>query len=437
MDAEALQAYLGKSLDVSKRGSDDALKGEPASDTKDLSAAENEIIGQVRAEATRRLDDFDRRIEGIERECEKIREHNGEQRREIESISGQRPPTSAGHEQVKKDLETAQAHLNHFKQENRLMRKARTLDSRFLAFSLVVLVAVVEGVVNSFFFSLASDFGLLGGFFQAFFVSVVNIGFALLAGFFSLREMAHIKPLRKLAGAVSLFLSLAVVAAINLTAAQYRGLLEQGAENPERLAAERLLAADFAGALNSLNSVLLILIGLMCAIFALWKGFRLDDPYPGYGDAQREVDLAREKLLDYADDAEDDRDQWRDSKFERLNAIRSELEEERVRVVSFRTSCSLLRQSVGEYSGETLSAVAQRLLSRYRDENRKIRASPPPAHFSEYPSADAFESASMYKRIGENESRLSKLGAEFETLSAEADALLKLADSAKVRVRDC
>jgi len=430
MDSATLVKYLRDSLDIEKRAGADALNGVPAADAAMLCAAENDIVSRVRDEGKRQLDEFERKIEEFGKQREDIAQARRRMQEELDAALAQESRATPGREQALKELEQAQAHLNMFMKENRIHRKARLPDNRFLLFSMIVAIAVVEGIINSFFFSAASDFGLLGGFFQAFFVSGVNIGFAFIGGFFALRQLVHVDPFRKLAGLIGLAFSSAMVLAINLMAAQYRGLLEKGVDRPGDVVMERLLELDFSGALNSINSVLLVLIGLLCAVFAMWKGFRADDPYPGYGDMQRDVDAAQDRLLDIEEESEDIREDLREEQIDRIGGIRSRLEDMRLELRRISDSAASLKRSADEFSGERLSEVAQQLLTHYRDENSRIRASAAPAYFTTYPKPEEFAGATGAARARECSERLDEARAAIERLETSVGELQRAAESA-------
>lgn len=419
MDTEALVSHLKKTLSLEARANADAVNGVPRSDSAELTGTESEIVSEVRKEGLTSIDEFNRSIERLEHDLEECAEKRRALEAEFATVHSQKPPRPAGYEQAGRELEQAQAHLNLFMKEHGLHRKARIPESRFWIFSLVIGVAVVEGLVNSFFFAQASDFGLLGGFFQAFFVSGVNVGFSFIGGFLCLRQLFHRSPGRKLLGLIGMAATLGVVLVINMMAAQYRGLLELGEENPEQKVMELTLALDFSGALNSLNSALLVLIGFLCAFFSIWKGFGADDPYPGYGDMHRDVEAAKDALHDLDDETEFLLQEWRSDILEQMVRIRDQLSDLVTSANSGLNRCRAQRTQLQEFSGERLGSIARQLLSFYRDENRKIRASTAPAYFESYPDGKEFElgpirekAAGNERKVGELEGRVKDFGRE-------------------------
>lgn len=425
MESETLVAHLKKTLNLEARANADAVNGVPRSDAAELTGAENDIVTEVRKEGLVTIDELNRAMDAMDRKIAECAEKRREMETELLTVYNQKPPRPPGHEQAARELEQAQAHLNMFMKRHRLRRKARVPESRFWIFSLVVGVAVVEGLINSFFFAQASDFGLLGGFFQAFFVSGVNVGFSFLGGCFAMRQLFHRSPGRKFVGLLGLLATAAVVVTINLMAAQYRGLLELGVDDPERAVMTRALALDFSGALNSLNSALLVLIGFLCAFFSAWKGFRADDPYPGYGDMHRDVEAAKDELHDLEDLTDGLLQDWRGHVNEQMVRIRNQLVDLGADLAKALDGCRTHKRHVDEFSSERLGAIARQLLTFYRDENRRIRASPPPAYFDRYPDGAEFEMGLAREKALENGRRIEALERQTKAFGAEIAELAK------------
>ncbi len=368
------------------RANSDAVNDEPRTDSTVLGSAESEIVKKTKTEGLAILESAEQGCTEIERKKDEAAESKIKIQDDLKKLVSREAPRPLELTQAEEKLSQAQAHLRMFMKEHGLRRHARIPESRFWIFSVVLAVVVAEGAINSYFFAAASDFGLLGGFLQAFFVSGVNVAFAFIGGYLMLRQLVHKNPGRNLAGLIGLFAVLMMIVLINLMAAQYRGFLEQNIENPGNAVIERLLSLDFSGALNSINSVLLVLVGLLCAFFSGWKGYSSDDPYPGYGDMQRDVNSAMDIVREVKDESEDILYEWGEDQRNELKEIRKRLDDMRLSLIELHDSCPMLARFLTFSSGEELCEIAHQLLSFYREENRRIRATPAPDYFSRYPS---------------------------------------------------
>ena len=204
----------------------------------------------------------------------------------------------------------AEANYNRFREDNGLTRFAAD-DDRFVQICWAFVIVVVEGALNSYFFAPAFEGGLAGGFFVAFFISLINVAFAFTGGAAGLRYLNHIQSHAKLRGMVAFFGCAAVCAGTVALSAYFRGnvdiLLRDGADinRITQLAWERSLdnlrQLELFGLLKSLSSFLLVFVGALCAFFGFWKGYEFDDPYPEFGGMQRQLNNAQNALQDAQD----------------------------------------------------------------------------------------------------------------------------------------
>jgi hypothetical protein len=231
------------------------------------------------------------------------------------------------------------ADLENFKARNGLVRDAHYPSSPMLAFGILAILVLLEAGINGVLFAETNDQGLFGGWLEALVLSVTNVGAAFLFGRTILTQL-HRRGFFIKAGAAALSLAgLAALAAVNLIGAHYRdfkaataaiepsgpiakhetnGLTgsakpapgkpaKSGAAAPsplqpqpqaaekergqEREAIGRLFAAPFA--FSSFMSFFLFVIGLCGAAIAALDGYKLDDPFPGYGRRHRRYSAAR------------------------------------------------------------------------------------------------------------------------------------------------
>lgn len=191
--------------------------------------------------------------------------------------------------------------LRNFQNKHSLQQRTATYpDSHVLSFALLFAAVAVEGVMNSYFFAEASDRGLLGGFTQAFLVSVANVGVAALGGALFLRMTNHKDLLKKIAGWLGFASVLSLLACLHLATAHYREELTRNPDFGEQgMTILPVLSNAWSNpfALQDFESFLLVCIGIVITVIAIWKGYTWDDPYPGYGKVHREWKKVDDRMI--------------------------------------------------------------------------------------------------------------------------------------------
>ncbi len=175
--------------------------------------------------------------------------------------------------------------------------KDRTGTLIFLA---VLLIG--EAVINTGFFSKGSDFGLIGGFMEALALAGGNVIASSLLGW-AMRFINHLKKLFKLIGAAASAIWIGAVGMLNLFAAHYRSALEIDPDKAIKLAPKLFLEGVLD--ISSMQSWWLLAIGILFAVTACWKGFRIDSIYPGFAERQRRLDQANVRFSNTVGDVKD------------------------------------------------------------------------------------------------------------------------------------
>lgn len=185
----------------------------------------------------------------------------------------------SGLKQSAKDLSAVRMDLEIFKHRNGLTREAVYRESRLLHYAVIFFIVILETLLNAFFLSKGSDLGLVGGFFQAFIISLVNLGFAAFMAF-SLRQCFHHNYFRKSLGALFFLAVLSVAAIFVLGVGHYREALEQDPFSASQLAIGSLRAQPLA--IEDFNSWIMVVVSGIALILLATKFFVVDDRYPGY-----------------------------------------------------------------------------------------------------------------------------------------------------------
>tara|TARA_R110002096_G_scaffold131326_1_gene281107 strand:+ start:6983 stop:7897 length:915 start_codon:yes stop_codon:yes gene_type:complete len=178
--------------------------------------------------------------------------------------------------------------------------------SHILHFSVLAALVLFEGLANAYFFSTGSDLGLLGGWLQAITVSFTNVIAAFfLIGFLGLRHMSNPhKPVTAGLAAAGALVGVLALTVLNLSAAHFRDLLEfnaatlaMGAGDVTGLVLAPVTAAmaDPFG-IETLEALLLLVLGVTFAVIAAFKGRTFDDAIPGYGGVTRRLEAAAADL---------------------------------------------------------------------------------------------------------------------------------------------
>ncbi len=188
--------------------------------------------------------------------------------------------------------------LKLFKEQNSLRRLAKYPESRIFHLAIILVCLAGEAGANTYFFAAGTDLGYLGGFLSALVVSIANLLFSFTTGAIALRYMHHVIRLKAVIGGFFLALWMGTMGVFHLLVAHYRDLLLSDPNHAMLGAWDSLRAAPFG--LESMESYIVMIIGLVISVIFLLDGYSFDDAYPGYGKADREY----KKKLAALNDAE-------------------------------------------------------------------------------------------------------------------------------------
>jgi hypothetical protein len=247
----------------------------------------------------------------------------------------------------------------------------------------LVLVVVLEGLANSFFFAAGVNTGLLGGFVYAALFAAINVALAYALGKYAVREIAHVRPVRRAVGVVALVFAVAAMIVIGLSIAHVRDALTAGLPDATEVALRNLRAHPFE--LNGIPSWALFVISVLFAAFALVDGLKTDDPYPGYGRISRRARLA---LEDHDAELQDVRAALDAMKAARLAALDNDLRRSQAALAVLESLIGEKRATASRLTNALRDAdnSLDALLRRFRTENELHRApAPRPAYFDTMP----------------------------------------------------
>lgn len=385
MEISALTARTKQNeLDLTEKAADQAMNECPKTTDTELDIHQQNIVDHI----SRSVEDL--RHAALE-ELSRLDSARKDMEKDIDGFSLNHIIESARHKIIRLHAEWHEVLDNAKQQEgsvlrnfkyfiyrNKLNREASYPDSDVLHWAFVILAVLLESVVNSFFFAGSSDLGLLGGLFQALFISLSNIGSALLIGIYVLPYKNHVDTKKQFrAKAATAFYVLSVFV-FNLGAAHYRTLLEADPFNAKTNTIPHLIQDPLGINFEAWN---LLIIGMLFVIVALLKGYKSDDVYPGFGEMHRTLKNASNH---------------REKRIEAMKSINRVIDEHSRQAAVFAQNAGqktknykdLIFQSeqvVSNFAKSVKSAenACNNLLWKYREANVRVRSNKPPAYFSQ------------------------------------------------------
>lgn len=272
-------------------------------------------------------------------------------------------------------IQSSYAELRDFRAEHGIRRPAHRAITIWAAVGGIGASWAAETGLNALLLRQNDAMGYLGGVVAAGAIGALNVGLAAVVGRHIWPLTLHRRPATRILGWTLTTAWMAVVAVWNIGAAHYRDAKVSGVDAPEIQA-----LAMMGGGFDSIYSWGLLIAGVVFAGTAALSGFRMDDPYPGYGRVARRHD---ERCQAYADDVADATDELRDIRDEAVDeavSVREGLESqyaERGQILAARAN---FVRRFGEFS-EQLEMIANGLLQEYRTANLTARSTPAPETF--------------------------------------------------------
>lgn len=279
-----------------------------------------------------------------------------------------------------------------FRLQNGLIRPAQETGSLLALIAIGFVMIIAESVFNMYLFAQKNTLGFLGGAFAAFLVSLVNVSVCTLFGIFSryLNCRGFRNVLKKLFGllAVSLWIAFSVV--YNLGVAHFRDSVEQFGDWREAgvNAIESITSNPIY--LHTMESYILLLLGMIISVLAFLKGCYFSDPYPGYARVNDDVISAREGYIDELEESIQELSDHRDSAVNGLRAANDEVHRNINDSIDALYGQRALHSNLAPFL-EQCNIATNFLLAVYRDANKGARSEDAPPHFNREYSFEAFE----------------------------------------------
>jgi hypothetical protein len=459
-----------RTLAVDQKAADAARHDNPKTLSVSLDVTESEICAHFVGLARQRRErcevslarlQLDRKTTAAKIDVEQTRDAFGRLLTAIEpNLEKLRTEHSAALNQAKENEARALKHLRWFQQKHGLHYRAASYPrSPLYHFAIVAALALVEWVSLAAFYADGSDFGLLGGVLIAMTLSIVNVSLAILSGAL-LRYVNHRSPRRQALAFTGVASLCTCFLLVTLGAAHYRvatndvaqsapalsapaaaPLPSQVASDLDQWRAARLAWQRFARnpvGFDDVFSWILVVLALIFGVFAAYKGYRVDDAYPGYGVLDREHEARRARYE--AEKAAYCR--LGDQIFDRT------LQEQAHLLADVKSNIDYYQQLLSQSDDQRRAFVHDMaeiqdacniVLKRYRQTNARVRVSPAPFYFN---NSFAFDGPLVRppEAIAEDEEQLSRsyqsAMKDFSDIARHNDTTVQNLRTAEIRRRE-
>lgn len=383
-----------------KRGHKEAASNRPPTDSTQLDQNESELFAKAEKHIVTELHLFSTVTNNANGSVQDLEQKTVSLKTKCDQLLGEGPLSTSVEMDLASDRNDlilvtekqmlAELDWKYFRANHSITEQAVYPESFILHIAIILILAFLETIANAFFYE--NSQGLLGGFMVAVGVSVVNMGSALLFGFF-FRHKNLRTPKDRVFGWACMILFVGSSLYCNALFASFRSQYQLLADPTNSLHVSEAFKIAALEANNifilkmqflDLMSFILFGFGLFLSIIAFYKGYTLDDKYPGYGKLDKRLKSAREL------------------KSEKQIAITGKIKELLVRkrgeVQSvINEPATLINMAAFRVSdlGSAISNLNSRVkniqldfamvLQAYRKANVSVRVTPPPEYFVETP----------------------------------------------------
>lgn len=295
-----------------------------------------------------------------------------------------------------------------------------------LAAVLALTLIVVEALFNASFFAQGLRGGFVAGAFEAVVFSLINVSVSLAVGLLVVRYANHVQWLKRFGGLVGAALLVSAIILLALYVSHYRDALISGAVDAGGMAKQTLLA-NLVG-LADPSSWKLFCLSVGFGAIALWEGYALDDPYPGYGRAHRRMVEAADQYNDAIGTLREQLEAYRQEMLERIDKTQQACESSIVDLKGALSDKLRLRDEMPNQI-ESLHLALAALINTFRTANVVGRqGSATPAYFNSTPRLGSRELPNFsIETDAELLVKQEALAAEFLRVQAEIRARIQSA----------
>lgn len=378
--------HLADEMRLVARGQENGAQGLPSSWSAMLDGVEEEAVGRMAAEWTLQREHL---ITMLRAYRDRLAELNAAAELAQLRLAAagaltkfrQRKQEARGElAQLRRAYVEARDELSAFRGKHGLSRPARNPSQRWTTIGLLFVVIAVESVVNGFFFAKGSERGLVGGAGTAMGISIVNVLACFFLGLFPARFINWRGWFVRGLSAVVTAAGLGAVLFVHLFAGHLRDATAATSElQAYDIAVAKMMSEPWR--LADISSWYLFALGTLFGLISFWKGYHHDDPYPYYGDVYRRERAATNRYNDEHHAFFEELEDIRDDTIKRFEDGISNIPEYVAKGHQVRAARSALLEQFRGYELLVVQA-ANRLLTIYRDANRRRRQTPAPGYFA-------------------------------------------------------
>lgn len=377
---------MAKRLKLKDRAKEQGFQDLPPADAEGLDPIEHEIIGEFERMAKEQFDLYleqqkvyteraaDMDVSGRVLQISNVVE---------DAITNLEREANTGRDELyakKRAVVDTGRELEKFKQRHGLDRPPRNYDTkaRKVKSGALVLLIAIEAILNGFFLSKGSQFGLLGGILEAMIIAGVNIAIGFSVGLYVVRGLAHKHWGFRISAAMGTLVYLGIAFGFNLAVAHYRTAITGDPFEAPLIAYQHLVAGPFA--IEDLESWLLFVMGFLFSLFAAGDGWWMDDPYPGYGSTMRRNLEALDDFTDLKQELFGELDEIKGTAETEIDDLAHQIEARQGELKTILMRSRTLKSAMDEHF-QHLQSAGNKLLSIYRVENVKHREARAPVRF--------------------------------------------------------
>jgi len=287
---------------------------------------------------------------------------------------------------------TYQAEKETFKNMNQTYREPNSADrsKTVKAFSLILILFILEVFANSLILGSALMGGTVEGFAVSSAVAFLNVIVSSLIGYHLVKNINHIEKPKKVFYGILSAGYLLIITYINLALGAYRSIAEKTlvgiAEDNMTLEQRRLLlekAVKFwgSGIDYSFVGVILTFVGMSFALISILDGLLYNDSYPGFGKVGQKVNKLKNDIRisfhEYSVDVS--------TLFQKYNKILQEKYKTvlDIHLNNWNINTNLIQKEFVTYEAKVidLEDKTNHIIKEYRKENTRVRKTASPSYF--------------------------------------------------------
>jgi len=280
----------------------------------------------------------------------------------------------------KDSYESASDDLHSFKKQNKLKRMHHYPDSQYSTYAFFIIAILIESALNGVFFAEGSESGLVGGVGIALIIAFFNVFIGGATGAFALRYKNHCQRMKVVFGWIGVIVGTVLSFIFNLLVSHYRTAMTLDPDNAASKAMETFEEGILS--ISDVQSWLLFLLGIIFYLGAVYKGYKADDAYPGYGSLAKKRDKQHGYLSDEKENANEIIEEAHQDFEENLDLCFKTIQMKSKKINDSANAFEQQKTILKSYH-KHLEKALRYIITRYRDVNMANRSSDNPVIFNQ------------------------------------------------------